>query len=200
MTPVNGYSTLAEIKALKEINSTDTARDAIIEEMIEAASRFIDNRCGRVFYLSTADETRTFTAAADDYCFVDDLVSVTTLKTDEDGDRTYEITWASTDYDLLPENAAAKGWPYTYIELAPLGRYDFPEQRKGVQIVGKFGFPSVPEPVSIACRAIVLGLYQNRFGGNPQGQVTVTGAGVVINPKSIPADVLALVDPYMRLS
>ena len=56
---------------------------------------------------------------------MDDLLSVTTLKTDEDGDRTYEITWATTDYDLMPYNATleSQAQPYSHLQTTPDGDY-----------------------------------------------------------------------------
>lgn len=53
---------------------------------------------------------------------------------------------------------------------------------------------AVEGDVNLACRLIVLNVYNNRYGGNPQGAVTVTGAGAVITPADVPAmarDILA---------
>ena len=201
MSITNGYTTLAAIKAHKDISSTDATDDAVIEKIVEAASRYIDGQTWRRFYTTTNDETRTFAAANGQRVYVDDLLSVTTLKTDEDGDRTYEITWATTDYDLLPENAALDGWPYTYIDVAPLGNYTFPRQRKSIQIIGKFGFcaiANVPPDIEMACRLITINVYSNRFGQSNQGAATVTGAGVVITPSDIPSSVPELLKQYKR--
>ena len=38
-----------------------------------------------------------------------DLIAVTPLKTDDDLDRTFEVTWATTDYLLMPSNADPTG-------------------------------------------------------------------------------------------
>ena len=45
-----------------------------------------------------------------------ELISVAALKTDPGGDGVYEITWASTDYQLRPVNASAgpEARPYGY--------------------------------------------------------------------------------------
>lgn len=198
MTITNGYTTLAAIKTQKDISSVDAADDSLIERIIEGASRYIDNATGRRFYTTTNDETRTFTAVNGRRCYVDDLISITTLKTDDIGSRTYPTTWATTDYDLLPANAALVGWPYMYLEAVDFGRYSFPQYRKGVQIVGKFGFPACPADVELACRLIAINIYSNRFGQSNQGAATVTGAGVVITPSDIPASVAKLLAPYGR--
>jgi hypothetical protein len=82
---------------------------------------------------------------------VPSLQSVTTLKTDEDGDGTYEVTWASTDYVLYPLD----GPPYREIEVnRTLGRYAFPVGQATVQIAGTWGqAATVPPDVE---RATVL--------------------------------------------
>lgn len=135
MTAVNGYVTLTDVKARLDLTVADTTRDAFIEQMIEAASRWIDQHTGRHFYALTA--TRYFTTDDPLALRVPDLASVSTLKADEDGDRTYETTWSATDYDLLPANDP----PYQWIEVAPNGLHVFPRLRKGVQIAGIWGWP-----------------------------------------------------------
>ena len=155
MTITNGYCSLEDLKARLDISTSDTADDAILEVIIQAASRSIDAMTGRRFYSTTDDEIRYYTAEANDVLYTDEILSITTLKTDDDGDRTYEYTWSTDDYDLLPYNATIDGRPYTRIELAPYGEYRFPAgSPKGVQIVGKFGFcatGSHPDVVREAC-------------------------------------------------
>ena len=58
MAIINGYATLAEFKALLGITSTNATDDSIIEDCIEAASRYIDGKTRRTFYART--ETRYF--------------------------------------------------------------------------------------------------------------------------------------------
>lgn len=139
----NCYATLAEFKArFIPTGLTDTTDDAVIVAVIEAVSRKIEQweYCNRWFYPRTA--TRYYTAEDADLLRVDDLLSVTTLKTDDDGDRTYETVWTTTDYDLEPFNALNESppQPYTKISLAPNGNYSFPSTRRGVELVGKFGY------------------------------------------------------------
>ena len=117
-----------------DLTTTDATRDAFIKEYLEEASRWIDTACIRWFYPLV--DTREFTAQTGLECKVTDLLSVTSLKTDDDGDRTYENTWSTTDYDLMPYNYT----PYLWIEVAPQGLYLFPVTRRGVQIVGTWGY------------------------------------------------------------
>jgi len=200
MSITAGLCTLTEIRARLQFASTDTTDDAMLESIVTGVSRLIDNYCGRKFYADTADATRYYTAEFSDVLFLpDDLISVTTLKTDTDGDRTYETTWATTDYDLEPLNAALDSAPYTRISTTPAGRYGFPTIAKSVQIVGKFGYATtVPAPVKEACLLQCERLYKRKdaifgvLGSAEMGQM-------VVLPKLDP-DVQLLLSGYLRIS
>jgi hypothetical protein len=54
MTITNGYTTLAQFKEyLTPEAGTDTGDDALMEALIEMASRAIERHTGRVFYDTT---------------------------------------------------------------------------------------------------------------------------------------------------
>jgi hypothetical protein len=134
------YGTLANLKA--RLGITDTTDDAILSAVLEGVSRWVDAHCGRHFY-KVAAQVRYYTPEVGDLLFTDDLTAVTTLKTDEDGDRIYERTWATTDFDLLPFNAPSQSQPqpYTRIATTPKGLYSFPAgQAKSVELTADFGY------------------------------------------------------------
>lgn len=154
MAVTNGYCTLAEVKAHLKI--TDTSDDTLIERAINAASRMLDQEYRTRWYTTASDETRYYTADQSGLLWLkEDILSITTLATDEDGDRVYENTWAATDFDLLPFNASLDTEPYTHIGVAPDGNYSFPVGvAKGVKIIGKFGYcttANCPPDVNYAC-------------------------------------------------
>ena len=128
---------------------TDTDDDVTLTAIIEASSRLLDEITGRRFYAST--ETRYYQATSVYRVEVDDLLSVTTLKTDYTSSGGWSYTWATDDYELGPVNASADGWPYLYIERAPYGDYYFPITEsvpKSIQLVGSFGFcATVPDMI-----------------------------------------------------
>jgi hypothetical protein len=154
---VNGYCTVAQVKArIDPSGAGGTLDDAIIEDAITTASRMLDHEYRTRWYTTAADETRYYTADKSGVLWPDiDIISITTLATDADGDRTYEDTWAATDYDLLPHNAALDGEPYTHLRVTPDGSYSFPVGvEKGVKILGKFGYctaANCPADVMLAC-------------------------------------------------
>ena len=204
MAITNGYATLAEFQLYMTMPgdtvTSDTNDSSVIEDIIEAVSRHIDNICGRVFYQSSSDgETRYYTPEDPAIVFIDDLVSITSLKVDYYALRDYADTLATTDYDLDPYNASNKGWPYTWLGLNPLTTAYYPTVRKGVQIIGIFGFPSVPNDIKEACLGIALNIYQGRTGQSSAGNVTVTAAGVVIRPTDVPKWAEITLEKYKRL-
>src|SRR3989304_1394829 len=125
MTTSISYGTLDELKDRLDIPSTD--HDRILGAILEAASRAVDNLCGWRFYTTAADETRYYTGEwGSGFHCPDPIVALPTPKTDDDGDRTYDETWTTDDYDLMPYNAASDNRPYAYIETTPNGDYSFP--------------------------------------------------------------------------
>lgn len=196
-TPVttNLYSTVATLKTRLDI--ADTTDDTMLTAILTGVCRAIDTHCGQWFYKDSADSTRYYTAEWDDCLFVDPLVSVTTLTADDDEDRTYSTTWAATDYDLMPLNAATSNEPYTWIELAPGGDYDFPLVRRGVKIVGIFGWPAVPAAISEAALLWSERLYKRKDA--PFGVLAFPEAGEMRLLEKMDPDVKTLLLPFVRL-
>ena len=95
MTTINGYTTLAEYKTWPDIESTDTTDDGVIETLIQAASRYIDNKTQRHFYPRI--RTRHYDVPEGyELRAKGDLLEVITLTNGDD------TTISSTDYILLP--------------------------------------------------------------------------------------------------
>lgn len=192
MTVTNGYATLAEFKLWITVRggtiSTDTNDDAVMEDIIEHVSRYIDGQTGRRFYKNSVDETRYYTPTESTYLPIDDLSATpTSISVDYSNAETRSYTaLASTDYDLLPENAATTGDPFTAVEIRFTSGDYFPTQRSGVKIVGKFGFPSVPDNIKNDCLAISHNVWMGRQGQTGSGRVSVTAGGIVIRPEDVP--------------
>jgi hypothetical protein len=156
MTVTNGYATLADVKAALRI--TDSVDDNLIEIAIESASREIDGYCERVFY-DMGEQTRTFLPTDTFLVDIDDLQSVTSLKTDSNGNGTFDVTWSASDYQLEPLNQFASGLEQPYTRIRAIGRYLFPVfdvknsnyYEASIQIVGTWGFSAIPTAVKQAC-------------------------------------------------
>lgn len=198
MSAPYGYCTLSELRARLQFTATDIADDNVLDSVITAVSRWIDTYTGRRFYAAT--ETRYYKAEFSDELAVDDLLTVTTLGTDSDGDRTYEDTWAVTDYDLEPANASLEGAPYTSIVIAPQGRYAFPVgTKRGVKIVGIFGYASAPPPpVKEACLLQCERLYKRKDA--PFGVIGSAEMGQMMVVPKLDPDVRLLIEPLQRMT
>lgn len=198
MTITNGYGSLDTYKVRFEIE--DTKDDIAIEAAITAISRAIDDMCWQRFYTTAADETRYFTASHTDYLAPKlPIVSITTLKTDSDGDRTYEDTWQTTDYDLHPFDASTDGNPYQWLETTPNGDYSFPRIAKGVQIVGKFGWSTTPGAIAEACYLGAHRLIKRQ--DTPLGVSAAAALGqlqVLVQQLRADPDFMMLVSPYIK--
>lgn len=195
MTITNGYCTLAEVKEQERLNIAVTTFDTAIEKAIEAVSRAIDNECSRFFFVEGSDSTAYYTARSDKYILIGDYVSITTLSTDNNGDRSY-TDWVAGDYDLWPYNAALDSRPYNRIDISPVGTKRFYSNvAKGVKIIGKRGWPSVPQPIHEACILWLMRAYK-RYA-TPLGVSATTALGqleVKVPPPD--PDITHLLSPY----
>ena len=200
MAITNGYATLSDVKAALRI--TDTVDDSLLEISIEAASREIDGWCERVFTSSTA--TRIYRPTDVFTVDVDDLQSITTLKTDSDGSGVFDVTWESTDYQLNPLNGLAGGISTPYTQVRAIGQYLFPiyeprnvnSNEASVQINGVWGWASVPTAVKQAC--IILSMRQFKRYDSPTGVMGFGDLGVMRVGRVDP-DVEKLLMPFRRM-
>jgi hypothetical protein len=198
----NGYCELEELQSWN--TATSAGAIAMLEMAIEAASRGIDKYCDRTFWQVTAT-ARVLDACDSWHVSLGanyDLVSIDTngLKTDENADGTFETTWAATDFQLLPLNAAAAPEPRPYRHIKAVGARVFPTPiptgRVGrIQITGTWGWPAVPVDVKQACLLLAARLFIRKE--SPQG-VAGFGEFGAIRVRSADPDVVALLEPYRR--
>lgn len=136
---VNHYVRLSRAKS--ELQLTGTTQDAALLRTIESVSRAIDQELKpRAFYSQVA--TRYFDTEGEDELWTSpagDLLSVTTLKLDEDGDGVYELTLTeNTDFYLWPYNVEQKD--RIDLRVSQGARSAFPPGRRRVEVVGKWGY------------------------------------------------------------
>lgn len=144
----NAYADLTTLKSSGVLNITGAAFDARLLALLENVSRWVDNYCNRRFYV--LNTTRRFDSEGGSQLPVPDLISVTTLKTDENRDGAFELTWSSNDYLLYPLNAEPQqlwGRPYSrvLVDTEAGTRAAFPAGKSTVEITGKWGFREVVE-------------------------------------------------------
>jgi hypothetical protein len=191
------YATLAQFKAA--VGITDSTDDTALQNVLDATDTLIDLYCDRKTGFGTASETRFYTAEDYEYVLTDDLVSVTTLQTDDDANGTYETTWtAGTDYVLAPRNAALDGFPYTEIDTSVTWPRNFPKDvYLGVRVVGVFGFPSVPAAVKQAEIIQAGAVWNSRTA--PFGVIGSADLGGILRmSRALHPEAALILEPYRK--
>jgi hypothetical protein len=191
------YASLSEFKAA--VGITDSTDDTALQSVLDATDTLIDLYCDRKTGFGTASETRFYTAEDYEYVLTDDLVSVTTLQTDDDANGTYETTWTSgTDYVLAPRNAALDGFPYTEIDTSVTWPRNFPKDvYLGVKVVGVFGFPSVPAAVKQAEIIQAGAVWNSRTA--PFGVIGSADLGGILRmSRALHPEAALILEPYRK--
>ncbi|HEU4864986.1 MAG TPA: hypothetical protein VFT76_01955 [Actinomycetota bacterium] len=194
---MSNYVTMEDFRRTAQLG--DLPIDEQAQIALDAAEEAIEDYCGRRFYLDEEPTTRFYRGVSNGReVWVDDLVSVSTLEGDDDGDGTYETTWTSGDYRLAPYNASADGRPYTRIETSPLGTKRFYSHAAAVRLTGIFGWTAVPDRVKQATSLQAL-RWLKRVRSAPLGveAIVIEGAPVRVRNRVDP-DVEVLLAPLRR--
>ncbi len=203
MAIVNGYATLTQIKNYMSIS--DNTDNDLLEDLIESASRSIDRMANRRFYLDTTASARLYRAYSDIFVYVDDIGTTSSLAValDINGNGTYTKTLTlNQDYILDPLTASSLGRPFTQLTMVsntetwPI----FPGLtqnglRPGVQVTARWGWPSVPDDINMACLILTADLYKRKDA--PGGILGLGDLGVV-RMSPIGRDVTAMVRAYKK--
>jgi hypothetical protein len=191
----NGYIELNLLKSSLQIE--DNSLDDFLELAIEGASRQIDAACERVFYQSDA-ETRVFTPRDSYVVEVDDLRSVTSIKSSSDADGSFDITWAAKDYQLEPLNGRAGGIDFPATQIRAVDEYLWPIDglEATVQIEGDWGWDSVPTQIKQACLILSARLFERR--NSPLGIAGFSDVGAV-RVSRFDADIENLIMPFKKV-
>ena len=196
MAIANGYCSLSDVKAALRI--PDTTDDALLELAVESASRLIDGYCNRAFYSASA--TRVFVPSDTHLCYVDDIATVTTVKTSSDANGVFDITWTAADFQLEPLNGIAGGLAQPFTRIRAVGDYTFPVVRgeATVQVVATFGWSSVPTAVKQACVIQSSRIFKRL--DSPLGVAGFGDLGAIRVSRGLDPDVQQLVAPLRRMS
>ena len=203
MAITNGYATLAEIKGYMSIS--DNTDNDLLENLVESASRSIDRIANRRFYLDATASARLYRAYSNIFVYVDDIGTTSNLvvAVDENGNGTYSKTLTlNTDYILDPLTSQSLNRPFTQLTMVsntetwPI----FPGLtsnglRPGVQVTARWGWPSVPDDINMACLILTADLYKRKDA--PGGILGLGDLGVV-RMSPIGRDVTAMVRAYKK--
>lgn len=166
----DAYASATEYRTGISPHKTDTTDDAEILNDLVAITRYIEKRLDRFFGKDAAAVARSYYPPYTGYINAeaenpwryarggrtlwldgDDLVSVTGVMTDENGDGTVDTAWTvNVDYQLWPLNAALgpepKPYKMLYIPTWPNSRLRWPPGRL-VTVTGVWGWPAIPAAV-----------------------------------------------------
>ncbi len=184
---------------------SDNTDNDLLENLVESASRSIDRIANRRFYLDATASARLYRAYSNIFVYVDDIGTTSNLvvAVDENGNGTYSKTLTlNTDYILDPLTSPSLNRPYTQLTMVsnteswPI----FPGitsngLRPGVQVTARWGWPSVPDDLNMACLILTADLYKRKDA--PGGILGLGDLGVV-RMSPIGRDVTAMVRAYKK--
>lgn len=186
------YATVDEL--LDRMGHSQATNDALIarlEAALDAATTAIDSDTGRSFTAATA--TKTFGATHHTELRVPDLVSVTTLKVDDNDDGAFETTIAASGFEL-DTYSTVTGWPFEVVRLLDRDWPSGGRRRRRIEIVGSWGWSAVPAPINQACTLLAARIAQRSstalFGTQSFGDL---GAAPI---RTNDPDYMHLIRPY----
>jgi hypothetical protein len=143
----HSYVTVTTMNGTGVLNLPGTAYDTRIRQFSEGISHQIDTYLGRVVHPRTG--TFYFDGHGNNILTVPDLISVTSLKEDNNGDGTFDTVWDADDYLLYPRNALPTqdyGRPYNTVYVNPSSNGTQDEFLAGLnryEIIGTWGYIDV---------------------------------------------------------
>lgn len=177
------------------LGATETADDALLLDMIAAATAFVESEAGTGRVWTAASATRTYDAVRDvdgRALYLDaDLVSVTTL-TNGDG-----ATIAPSAYVLERSGGGRNAPPYRIVRLKANGTVDWrytTDPEGAISVAGLWGAASAPpERIRQIAREVAAYLYRRRTASGDAGadRPLLTGDGVTVLAARLPADLMA---------
>jgi hypothetical protein len=185
------YCGMEELKSRLQIEDTDD--DYEIQMALSTVTDWITSYCGRHFYQIT--EPRTYRPGNVFNLMIDDLVSVSSVDLDYDGDGIYEVHWTqNVNYQVLrydyKYNAHNMGVarPNNYLQVlqgtggSPTGGQWLPwiwpfTMQNRVKITGTWGWPTIPPNVTQAALILASDLFKSKDA--PWGVAGIGDMGMV---------------------
>jgi hypothetical protein len=143
------YGDLTKLKddSLLKDPAAGAGDDTEMFQLLLAVSEWVDRYCDRHFYPRV--QTLEFDGNDRSDMPIPDLAVITSIKEDTDEDKTFETTWAATDYWLAPYNAEPTehwGHPYTTLRVRAKGaKTTFTKGEQRFQIAGRWGYREFTE-------------------------------------------------------
>ncbi len=157
---MKGYTTRAFIENYLLI-TIDASFYAQVDEWIAEIEKYIDEKTGRNFKSDGTASVRFYDGDGTRELLIDDCTAIEEVKINGD-------VIATTDYVTYPENAVAKGLPFTKIKLIGSVFPRYPEQINSVE--AKWGYSvAIPSDIKTAATILVAGIIN--YSLNADGEV-----------------------------
>lgn len=202
---MSAYADLALLKFHLSSSSDGVANftaedDILLQRCLDAATLQIEQFTGRTFRAEAA-ATKTFIASCYDTLDVrPDVRAVTGVTVDDDGDLSFGLTLAATDYWLLPVQGFPDSGIYSRIQIAPRSSQAFSPGYQ-VRVTGDWGYVvngEAPSAVIEACLLQASRLWARR--GTPLSIMGGADLQTFARITKADDDVKALLLPYRAAS
>jgi hypothetical protein len=180
----------------------DASEDELLADVLSAASRSIDRRCGypaRRFWLDSTASARIFTprgrtVRTDDgeLLIVDDIGATEDLTVAVGRAGTFTVL-DSSEFEAKPDNATANEQAIT--GLLRVGSVWSSDPRVRVKVTAKWGWPAVPSEVKQATLILASRLYKRRQ--SPEGILGNADWGGMTNLAREDPDVRTLLKDFV---
>lgn len=147
------YATLQELRDYTRIPDGDTLDDDVFQVALDASAALVDHYTGRTFGVDAEPTVRYYTRSTARAVAIDEVQTTAGLvvETDDDRDGVYETDWTlDTDYRLGPVNSAARGRPWTRLEIPTWSSRAWPSSAGAVKVTAAYGYTEVPAAVKQA--------------------------------------------------
>lgn len=157
------YITGEQVKLWMSIEGSEF--DVIVEDVVTAISRDIEDYCHRQFNQEADASARLYRPTSAGLCMVDDFYTEDDLIVEtDDGGGTFSTTWAASDYELRPLNGVRNGrpgFPYWMIAARSKGFKRFSARPEAtVRVTAKWGWSKVPDNVIQAAKILASDTFQ----------------------------------------
>lgn len=178
------------------LDITTTGENTLIGTLVSAAQAMIERHTGRKFDV-TSDTTRYFTPVEDtrgmSLHFDDELAQAPTTVVNGDG-----TTITAQQYITEPRNQP----PYYGLRLLQSGGATWTwttDPEASIAVTGRWGYSTtVPADVKHACIRLTAWLYRQRENAPEADRTITTVTGDTLRPMRMPADIEAILAPYVR--
>jgi len=161
----HGYCTTDQIR--EHLGDTGVKIDIdLLERAVTSASRAVDSFTGRRFWQDATVKSRYYRPESSTLAMVDDISTTVGLliATDSGGNYSWGDAWATTDYDLEPDNADQDEAAYAWWRVRAVGNFGFTHSisRRTLKITAKFGWSAIPADVEYATILKATSLFRRK--------------------------------------